>query len=72
MHDDRDPMSRSNPQRADPLTAKAAVVVLCFNEQKWLENCISSVLATKDSNFRVFLVDNASNDRSAEFMERSF
>lgn len=49
-----------------------AVVVLCFNERKWLEKCLASVLATRDGNFRVYLVDNASSDGSAEFVRGAF
>jgi GT2 family glycosyltransferase len=56
----------------DPLQAKVAVVVLCFNERKWLDKCLSSVLASQDQNFQVFLVDNASRDESVAFVEQSF
>ena len=49
-----------------------AVVVLCFNERAWLEKCLASVLATHDVNFRVYLVDNASSDGSAEFVRGAF
>lgn len=49
-----------------------AVVVLCYNERKWLEKCLASVLATRDADFRVYLVDNASSDGSAAFVRESF
>ncbi len=65
-------MHFSAAESMDPLKAKVAVVVLCFNERKWLEKCLSSVLATQDENFQVFLVDNASSDESVAFVEQSF
>jgi len=49
-----------------------AVVVLCFNERAWLEKCLTSVLATKDANFCVYLVDNASSDGSVKFVREAF
>jgi GT2 family glycosyltransferase len=57
---------------ADSLPGKVAVIVLCFNERKWLDRCLSSVLATEDGYFQVFLVDNASSDGSAEFVSQAF
>jgi GT2 family glycosyltransferase len=53
-------------------TGHIAVIVLCYNERKWLEKCLTSVLATDDADFRVYLVDNGSSDGSAEFVERAF
>jgi hypothetical protein len=53
-------------------SARVAVIVLCFNERKWLEKCLTSVLATNDDNFAVYLVDNASSDGSAEFVRGAF
>lgn len=49
-----------------------AVIVLCYNERKWLEKCLSSVIATQDGDFSIYLVDNGSVDGSAEFVEQSF
>ncbi len=49
-----------------------AVIVLCYNELKWLEKCLTSVLATEDADFSVYLVDNGSVDGSAEFVQQSF
>ena len=37
-----------------------AVIVLCFNERKWLGKCLGSVMASTDDDFVVYLVDNAS------------
>lgn len=49
-----------------------AVIVLCYNERKWLEKCLTSVIATEDGDFSVYLVDNGSVDGSAEFVEHAF
>lgn len=65
-------MQDSSRQLPDPYRAKVAVIVLCFNERKWLERCLTSVLKTEDDHFQVFLVDNASSDGSTEFVERTF
>jgi GT2 family glycosyltransferase len=56
----------------DPWHAKVAVLVLGFNDQKWLPRCLASVLATQDDNFEVFFIDNASSDGSAEYVQESF
>jgi GT2 family glycosyltransferase len=64
-----DEVDRSLP---DPLHAKVGVIVLGYNDRKWLERCLSSVLATADTNFQVLFVDNASSDGSAEFVEQRF
>ena len=54
------------------MPGQVAVIVLCYNERNWLERCLTSVLATDDPNFRVYLVDNGSSDGSAEFVMSAF
>lgn len=49
-----------------------AVIVLSYNDRKWLDRCITSVLESEDDDFRVFLVDNASTDGSADFVAQAF
>jgi hypothetical protein len=49
-----------------------AVLVLCYNDRKWLEKCLSSLLASDDADFSVYLVDNASADDSVEFVRSGF
>ncbi|MBE3116508.1 glycosyltransferase family 2 protein [Candidatus Bathyarchaeota archaeon] len=46
---------------ADPLVS---VIILNYNGERYLDNCLSSVLKTEYSNFEVILVDNASKDSS--------
>src|SRR5262245_16013706 len=47
----------------DPLVY---IIVLNYNGRRWLEACFDALLATDYPNFRVTLVDNASNDGSVQ------
>ena len=54
-----------------------SVIVVSFNTRDVLRNCIQSILAECDRlpggvNAEVLVVDNASNDRSPEMVEREF
>ncbi len=49
-----------------------AVLVLCFNDSKWLHRCLTSLLATKDEHFSVYVIDNASVDGSVDFVTSNF
>jgi len=49
-----------------------SVIILNYNGQSYLENCISSALRTKYSNFEIILVDNASTDSSLKMVEEAF
>lgn len=65
----------TSPKSPNPLPAgegRIAVIVLCYNERKWLHKCLSSVLATNDDDFVVYVVDNASSDGSADFVQEAF
>jgi len=42
------------------------IIVLNYNGRRWLEACFDALLATDYPNFRVTLVDNASNDGSVQ------
>lgn len=46
-----------------------SIVILNYNGENCLPNCLSSVLKTKYSNFEVILVDNASTDSSLKIAE---
>jgi len=48
------------------------IVALVYNGKKWLDNCLSSVLASDYPNFRTLVVDNASGDGSADYVEKNF
>ena len=49
-----------------------SVIILNFNGVNYLERCLSSVLATKYTNFEAILVDNASTDCSLDLVQKSF
>ena len=49
-----------------------SVVILNYNGESCLLNCLSSVLQTVYSNFEVILADNASTDSSLEMAQQSF
>ncbi len=40
------------------------IVILCYNSERWVEACLTSVLATDYPNFKLVVVDNASTDSS--------
>jgi GT2 family glycosyltransferase len=46
------------------------VIVLNYNGARWIERCLQSLAETRYENFKVFLVDNASTDGSAEIATR--
>jgi GT2 family glycosyltransferase len=48
------------------------IVVLNYNGVSWLKACLTSLLATTYSNFKVLLVDNASADGSVDFVLTAF
>ncbi len=49
-----------------------SIVILNYNGKDYIENCLSSVLAAKYSNFEVILVDNASTDDSIAIAQNMF
>lgn len=67
-----DPASAGDTRDPTRSGGSIAVLVLGFNDSKWLPRCLSSVLATKDDDFVVYFVDNASSDGSAEFVAATF
>jgi GT2 family glycosyltransferase len=53
-------------------TTTASIIVVNFNGESCLEQCISSVLKTKYQSFEVILFDNGSTDRSLTTAEAKF
>jgi GT2 family glycosyltransferase len=49
-----------------------SIIIVNFNGQRFLNECLSTVLGTKYPNFEVIFVDNASMDRSLEFVNKVF
>ncbi|MCL4552356.1 MAG: glycosyltransferase family 2 protein, partial [Candidatus Marsarchaeota archaeon] len=48
------------------------VIVVNWNGRRYLESCLSSILAQTYRNLEVVLVDNGSTDRSVEFVAERF
>ncbi len=51
---------------------EVSVVIVTFEGRKWLEPCLSAVLAQAGPSFEVILVDNASTDDSAALVREHF
>src|SRR5438105_2919322 len=51
---------------------KVAIVILNWNGRKYLEQFLSSVIATSYPNIEIIVVDNGSVDDSVSFLEKKF
>lgn len=49
-----------------------SVVIVTWNSEKDIEECLSSLRSQTYKNFNVILVDNASSDRTKEIVEKNF
>jgi len=49
-----------------------ALIVLNWNGEKIIKDCLNSLLKTRYSNFKVVVVDNASTDKSVEIIKKHF
>jgi len=49
-----------------------ALIVLNWNSEKIIKNCLDSLLKTNYPNFKVVVVDNASTDKSIEIIKKHF
>ncbi len=49
-----------------------SIVVVNWNGKKWLEKCLSSLIAQTHKNLEVILVDNGSSDDSVEFIKSNY
>ena len=49
-----------------------ALIVLNWNSEKIIKDCLDSLLKTKYPNFKVVVVDNASTDKSIEIIKKHF
>ena len=61
------PKSQSNPA-----IKNVVVTIVNYNGRSYLHDCLSSICATDYSHFHIVVVDNASSDRSADFIEEHF
>ncbi len=51
---------------------KVAVITLNWNGERWLGDCLSSVLAMDYPNFELVVVDNGSTDKSVELIRENY
>jgi GT2 family glycosyltransferase len=49
---------------------KVSIIVLNWNGEKYLENCVNSLLKTSYPNIEIIIVDNASTDGSQKIVEK--
>ena len=49
-----------------------SIIILNYNGENYLAECLSSVFRTKYQNFEVIFVDNASKDNSLEIVKKQF
>ena len=59
-------MNASKNPRSKTLAPKVAVVIPIYNVEKYLQECLDSVLAQSYENLSVVLVDDKSTDSSLE------
>ena len=60
------------PATSPSVPPRASIVVTCYNGREHLGACLRSVLSESSADHEVILVDNASTDGSAEFVEQAF
>ena len=48
----------------------ASIIIPIYNAEKWLEECIHSVLAQSDPDFELLLIDDGSKDCSSSICEK--
>ncbi len=49
-----------------------SIIIVNFNGKRFLKECLSTVLQTNYPNFEVIFIDNASTDKSVDFVSREF
>jgi len=49
-----------------------SIVIVNYNGKKYLSNCLQSILLNNHSDFEIIVVDNNSNDNSAQFIKKKF
>lgn len=57
------------PFRSVTKTPKVAVVVPVYNVERYLKECLDSILAQTYQNFTIFAVDDGATDRSGEMLD---
>ena len=49
-----------------------SIVVVTFNSQKYISDCLEAIFKTKYENFEVIVIDNGSTDKTLELVEEKF
>lgn len=48
------------------------IIVILFNGKQWITECLNSVLRTNYQNFKILIIDNASNDNGLDLIKDNF
>ncbi len=51
---------------------KISVIIPCYNAEKFLRQCLVSILSSKFTDYEVILIDNCSTDKSVAEAEKIF
>jgi len=51
---------------------RVAVLILGYNDRENLQGVLSSVIQQSYTNFKIFFIDNASQDNSVEYVKNNF
>jgi len=55
------------------MNKKVAIIIVAYNGEKYIRNCLESVFKTSSENdFSVFVIDNMSQDKTLEIIEKEF
>ena len=49
---------------------KVSIIIPCYNSEKWIEMCVKSALNQTYPKIEVIFVDNESEDKSVEIVEK--
>ena len=47
-----------------------SIIITTFNEQKYIDSCLSSIFKNKFKNFEIIIVDDASTDNTAKIIRK--
>jgi len=51
------------------LKTKIAFIIVTYNSEKYIENCLKSITDFKNIDYEIFIIDNASRDRTVSILE---
>ena len=55
-----------------PSSRRVAILVINYNGLRWLPRCLASLVKTKYPKYEIYLIDNASVDRSVEYVHENY